>query len=212
MTWDPSIPDTNTSPGLLPTTAAANWGRLQDIVGANHQFNTTAASTDGYHEIVEWNNQAGSVGNNTPLATPGVGQLYTKTASGSEHLCYQKGTDNVTGSYEAILSMFPVRSYVIFNSSGTVLNTSNVWNAASPVVKPGGTGVYRIDFGIAMPSLFYIPIITVQPSNSVSTKLAGSVVNGSILTTSFQVQIWSPAANGTASEAFDSCMVMVIGG
>lgn len=203
MTWDPSIPDTNTSPGLLPTTAATNWTRLQTIVGADHQFNFTAASTDGYHKISHWVNQAGTLSDNTPVPIASVGQLYTKTLNGSEHLCYQKGTDN-TGEYEAVLSLFPVRAAVIFTGTGaigaqTLIGTP--FNVAS--VMKTATGVYTVNFTNALPSTEYIPLAIQNGSNNVWGQVDTIAVGSFVIT----------GQRGTTGKTnFTECRLVVLGG
>lgn len=49
MTFDPNIPNAGQSPGLFPPQNNTNFARLKTIVNADHVFNDTAQSTDGFH-------------------------------------------------------------------------------------------------------------------------------------------------------------------
>lgn len=218
MTFNVSDPAPADKIRNWPSSVTTNeWPRLKAIIEADHTFNNAAGGapdTSGWHKVVRWVNQAGAYGDNTPApitTAPGFGQLYTKTFNGTQHLFYHQGTNGVAAN-EAPLSLWPVRAFALFDSTGAFIVGSTSFNCGAAITKPGGTGVYRMTFDTAMPSAHYMPVITVQPTNSVATKLAGSVVNSSNLTTMVDFQIWSPASNGTASEAFDTCMVMVFGG
>lgn len=56
--------------------------RLQTILGADHQFNLTAAADDGYHNIVHLTQQAPSG------ALAAIGRVYAKSAGGAINLFY----------------------------------------------------------------------------------------------------------------------------
>jgi len=88
MTYDASIPLASDSPGLFPSQAQANFGRLQAIISANHQFNLSAAASDGYHNLIVMTQQAPT----GPLA--GVGRLYVKLIDGSVQLFYMDDLGN----------------------------------------------------------------------------------------------------------------------
>ncbi len=49
MTFDPNIPNAGQSPGLFPPQNNTNFARLKTIINADHVFNDTAQSTDGFH-------------------------------------------------------------------------------------------------------------------------------------------------------------------
>ncbi len=49
MTFDPNIPNAGQSPGLFPAQSNTNYTRLKTIINADHVFNDTAQSTDGFH-------------------------------------------------------------------------------------------------------------------------------------------------------------------
>lgn len=52
MTFDPNIPNAGQSPGLFPPHNNTNFARLKTIINADHVFNDTAQSTDGFHRQV----------------------------------------------------------------------------------------------------------------------------------------------------------------
>ena len=116
-----------------------NWPRLTANFGANHIFNNSAASTDGYHVIAKWSNQAGA-----QVAITGVGQLYTRTITGpntkaTEQLAYIPGTNPVAGDFpEVILTVMPVRACIFFNNAGGAISS---YNATSSHI---ATGIYEV--------------------------------------------------------------------
>lgn len=87
MTYNPNIPlpadKLRNFPGDITTN---NWPRLQTLIGADHQFNTSAAANDGYHKVIHFVNQGG-----TPAAVAGSGELYTKTKDATQALFFQEG-------------------------------------------------------------------------------------------------------------------------
>jgi len=127
LTFNPNLPQVTDKLRQFPGDVTTNnWPRLTANFGANHIFNNSAASTDGYHTIAFWSNQSGA-----QTALTGVGKLYTRTITGpntkaTEQLCYIPGTNPVAGDFpEAVLSVMPVRSCVFFNGSGTAISSYN---------------------------------------------------------------------------------------
>ena len=49
MTFDPNIPNAGQSPGLFPPQNNQNFARIKTIINADHVFNDTTQSTDGFH-------------------------------------------------------------------------------------------------------------------------------------------------------------------
>jgi hypothetical protein len=82
MSFNASVPLNSDSPSIFPTQNQTNMGRLQTIIGADHQFNLSAAADDGYHNLVHLTQQAPAG------ATASVGRLYVKSASGAINLFY----------------------------------------------------------------------------------------------------------------------------
>jgi hypothetical protein len=58
MTFNPANPPNAESPALFPAENRTNMSRLQTLFGADHQFNATAATNDGWHTIVHWVEQS----------------------------------------------------------------------------------------------------------------------------------------------------------
>lgn len=138
-----------------------NFTYLQASVGTDHNFtNLNPSATDGYHKIIHYVNQSGTLGNGTPAPIAGNGQLYTKTITTSvgagEHLCYQQGT-NATNATECCLTAAPIRAAVSFNTLGAILGTAfNVSN----VTYAAATNSYTITFTTNPPSVTYLVLAT----------------------------------------------------
>lgn len=140
MTFNPNLPQVTDKLRQFPGDVTTNnWPRLTANFGANHIFNNSAASTDGYHTIAFWSNQSGA-----QTALTGVGKLYTRTITGpntkaTEQLCYIPGTNPVAGDFpEAVLSVMPLRSCVFINGAGV---TQSSYNCTAARV---ATGQYRV--------------------------------------------------------------------
>lgn len=82
MTFNAAVPLNSDSPSIFPTQNQTNMARLQTIVGADHQFNLSAAADDGYHNLIHLTQQAPSG------ALAATGRLYAKSASGAINLFY----------------------------------------------------------------------------------------------------------------------------
>lgn len=146
MTYNPAIPLNSDSPSIFPAQSQANFTRLQTLVGADHQFNLTAAANDGYHNLIHMTQQSPSG------ALASTGRLYVKVVSGQVNLFYM---DDAGTEYQ-ISPTLPIRASVNFNGTGA--NGAQVirsqFNVAS-VVKTG-TGLYTINFTTPMPNNNYI--------------------------------------------------------
>jgi hypothetical protein len=183
MSYTTNIPNATQSPSLFPGQATTNWTRLKTLINADHQFNDSAASTDGYHKIVRWVNQSGALYDNTPTPIAGVGQLYTKSvttsAGTSEQLCYHQGT-GATASNENCLSLLPIRAYANFN--GRITNGVATLNSSFNITSITRTaaGLYTVVFPTVMPSANYIITINGQPPSA--GVLVGSIRSGGFAT------------------------------
>lgn len=94
MTFDPSIPNPSQSPGLFPTQNATNYARLKTIINADHLFNDTAQSTDGFHRQMTMIDRAIPV---APLPTGANGILYSYLDANSQsQMAFFNGTTNYT--------------------------------------------------------------------------------------------------------------------
>lgn len=164
MTFNPSVPLTGDSPGLFPTQGQANFTRLQTIISKDHQFNNTAATNDGYHNIVHLTAQA-------PDATvvPVSGRLYAKADGvGRLQINYMDDTPTPGPSlnYQVTPSM-PIRAAV--NFTGTTRNSHfNVASVSNP-----STGIYTITFETSspMPTTNYIVQVTGQMQSAGASEI-----------------------------------------
>ena len=69
MTFNPANPANAESPSLFPAENRANMSRLKALFGADHQFNDTVATNDGWHNIVHWVEQGSLIDPLNPTAT-----------------------------------------------------------------------------------------------------------------------------------------------
>lgn len=86
MTFNPSVPLNSDSPATFPAQNQTNMSRLQTLLGADHQFNLSAAADDGYHNLIHMTPQAPTG------ALVGIGRLYVKSISGAIQLFYMDST------------------------------------------------------------------------------------------------------------------------
>lgn len=86
MTFNAAVPLNSDSPAIFPSQNQVNMARLQTLLGANHQFNLTAAADDGYHNLIVMTEQAPTG------ALPGYGRLYVRTNAGVVQLFYMDST------------------------------------------------------------------------------------------------------------------------
>lgn len=82
MSFNAAVPLNSDSPSIFPSQNQTNMSRLQTILGADHQFNLTAAADDGYHNVVHLTQQAPSG------ALAATGRMYVKSAGGAINLFY----------------------------------------------------------------------------------------------------------------------------
>jgi len=150
MTFNPSIPLNSDSPGIFPAQSQTNYSRLQTLVGADHQFNLTAAANDGYHNLIHMTVQAPT----GALAT--TGRAYVKLSAARIHQFYMDDT----GAEYQITPTMPIRAAVNFNGTGAngAKTIRSQFNVAS-VVKTAN-GLYTINFTTAMPDANYIVQVT----------------------------------------------------
>lgn len=164
MTYNALIPLNSDSPALFPAQSQANFTRLQTMIGADHQFNLTAAADDGYHNIIHLTQQAPSG------ALAAIGRLYAKSSAGRIHGFYMDDT----GDEYQITPTMPIRAAVNFDGTGAVgvQVIRSQFNVAS--VNRTATGKYTITFTTAMPDANYIVVIAGMRNAS------GDISNGLI--------------------------------
>lgn len=156
MTFDPSKPQSTDSPGLFPAQSQTNFSRIQTVVGANHQFNLSSASDDGYHNVINLTEQSPS----GPVSPPS-GRLYSKTSGGAMNLF---SMDQNGIGYQISPSM-PIRAAVNFNGTlSSPITPRSSFNVST--VTKSATGRYTISFTTAIPNNNYIVVITGMRSQS----------------------------------------------
>ncbi len=217
MSYNTNIPNPTQSPSLFPGQATTNWTRLKTIINADHQFNDSVASTDGYHKVVRWVNQAGALGDNTPVSIAGVGQLYTKSVTQmvgvvpttSEQICYQKGTGAVAAS-EASLSILPVRAYANFNGNAGIVNRESF----NCVITRTGLGRYTLTFDVANqpPSDRYIAIGSAGRADAATTSMVFQHAPGVYATNHTTILFNFMITNGAQPVDGDVINVVIVGG
>lgn len=181
MTFNPAIPLNSDSPSIFPGQSQTNYGRVQTLLGADHQFNLTAAANDGYHNLVHLTQQAPS----GVLAA--TGRFYAKSSASRIHAFYM---DDQGSEYQMTPSM-PIRAAVNFDgTSGVGIQTMrSQFNVAS--VTKTSTGNYTIAFTTAMPDANYIVQITGMRDDSSKVTIASvrgsGTYSNSVTTTSVKV-------------------------
>lgn len=86
MTFNAAVPLNSDSPSIFPAQNQTNMARLQTLIGADHQFNLSAAANDGYHNLIHLTQQAPSG------ALAATGRLYVKSTGGIIQLFYMDDT------------------------------------------------------------------------------------------------------------------------
>lgn len=147
MSYDPGIPNSADSPAIFPAQAQTNWGRLQTIIGADHQFNLPAGADDGYHTVVHMPPQS------SPGALAGVGQLYGKT--NQNVVPYWRYPDNGSGAVPEC-NLVPVLACGRWDENGAAVST--LFNCTG--AKVGTTFTLTITSVPLESPATWIPIVT----------------------------------------------------
>lgn len=141
MTYSASIPLSTDSPALFPSQSQDNFSRLQALISADHQFNATSASNDGYHNLVHL-----QIPTPAPSgALSSIGRLYTKTSSGIVQLFYMDsgGTEyQLTPQTATEVSKIVGSASLGSNGTTTAFNPSYSYTGFG-VVFINGTNVQR---------------------------------------------------------------------
>lgn len=181
MTYNPAVPLNSDSPSIFPAQSQTNFARLQTLVGADHQFNLSAASNDGYHNLVHMTIQAPSG------ALASTGRFYAKSSASRVHAFYMDDT----GAEYQITPTMPIRASVNFNGTGGVgaQTIRSQFNVAS--VNKVSTGVYVVNFTTAMPDANYTVQITGMRNDSTKVAIASvygnATYSSSVTTTSVKI-------------------------
>lgn len=172
MSYDPNVPNFNTSPGLFPTKCNTNFARLQTIINADHMFNDSAASTDGIHK------QVTLLTRDAPGALAvGDGILYTKLVTGVSQLYFYNGTTDMKIT-PAISLGATVKACVNFDGTGALgtLPSGKIrsqFNVSSVV--HDSTGGYTINFATPLADENYIVLLCGMRGESSSKPVFGYV-------------------------------------
>ena len=175
MTFNAAVPLNSDSPSTFPAQNQVNMARLQTLLGADHQFNLSAAADDGYHNVIHMTQQAPTG------ALAATGRLYAKSSAGRIHAFY---IDDIGTDYQLTPSM-PIRASVNFNGVAGVSVRSS-YNVSS--VTRTSTGRYTVNFTNAMPDANYIVQVTGMRNSSGSlatTCVEGSSTYSNSVTTTF---------------------------
>lgn len=189
MTFNAAVPLNSDSPGIFPAQNQMNMARLQTILGADHQFNLSAAANDGYHNLVHLTIQAPSG------ALASTGRTYVKSVAGRVHSFYM---DDTGAEYQITPSM-PIRAAVNFNGTGAIgaQTIRSQFNVAS--VMKTATGLYTINFSTAMPDANYIVQITGMRNTAggpaTGTVLGSPTYSSSVTTTSVKIKFIGGSAS-----------------
>lgn len=148
MTFNPSVPLNSDSPSIFPAQNQTNMSRLQILLGADHQFNLTAAADDGYHNLIHLTQQAPA----GVLAA--TGRAYVKSTGGLIQLFYM---DDAGREYQISPGIL---ASVNFNGTGavgaqTLRSSSNVTS-----VMKTATGLYTVNFTTPIANVNYIVNVT----------------------------------------------------
>jgi len=180
MSFNPAIPLNSDSPSIFPAQSQTNYSRLQTLLGADHQFNLTAAANDGYHNLIHMTVQAPS----GVLAT--TGRSYVKLSAARIHQFYMDDT----GAEYQITPTLPIRASVNFNGTGAVgaQVIRSQYNVTS-VVKTTN-GAYTVNFTTPMPDANYMVQITGMRDTNLSIMgfvTGNATYSNSVTTTSVKI-------------------------
>jgi len=120
MTFNPAVPLNGDSPAIFPSQNQVNMARLQTIIGADHQFNLTAAADDGYHNVIHLTQQAPTG------ALAATGRLYCRSNGPNIQLFYMddSGVENQITPFDFQNPSKVFGSTVL--ASGATVNIFNV--------------------------------------------------------------------------------------
>jgi len=140
MTYNASVPQNSDSPSIFPAQAQTNFTRLLTVVGADHQFNLSAAANDGYHNLIHMTQQVAPAG-----ALAATGRLYVKIQGPAVQLFYM---DDLGVEHQ----ITPIYDIAPFKVSG---NTISLASGASAIIYPTPAFDYT-GFGMA----FYVGTVS----------------------------------------------------
>lgn len=212
MPYQTNIPNASQSPGLFPSQAQENFTRLKTLVAANHKFNDSTATDDGYHQLVKILPTASADVPNDAT----VGQLFSNTSVTDFPLSYKDAGNNLF----QITPMIPVRAAINFSGTGSsgALNAGGntvrySYNVNTATSTKDGTGLYTIRFTTALSNNNYIVLITGRRniSNAVAfgNVLCSPTYGNSVSTTFVKIEFTNEDGS---SRDVDMGNVYIIGG
>ncbi len=184
MTFNALIPLASDSPGLFPAQCQTNWSRLQTIISADHQFNLSAATNDGYHTLIRLIPQAPSG------VLLGTGRLYSKSALGQINLHYMDdagteylmtppwalSTQKIAGSISLASGASTNALNVSYDFTGfgfVFINGLNVQRTYSFMRSGSAVDIKELDDnqgGVSRPSLQFVGTILTARNNDSSSQ------------------------------------------
>lgn len=177
MTFSVTVPNASQSPGLFPAQANTNFTRLKTITDADHQFNDTAAATDGYHKRVSYINQP------TLPAVPASANAIGYSLSvdmGTNPAVFR---DEVFSRNAQGVHVMAARAQVLFQGRNTpgACTLYSAYNVAS-VTRGASAGLYTVTFSRNMPTAQYSTFGIAQASPGFS--LIVNMLSGTVYTDS----------------------------
>jgi hypothetical protein len=156
MTYNPNAPNASQSPGLFPTQANTNFGRLKTLIQGDHQFNDSVQTTDGKHLQVTLINRA--VPSSLPAGT--IGMVYARTISGVRNLYWYDGTVVEQLTNTALVNPVPVLAAVNFDgtTAANPMTMRSNYNITS--VQRTSTGNFTINFTTPIPNNRFVVQVT----------------------------------------------------
>lgn len=147
MTFSASVPLSSDSPSTFPAQNQTNMSRLETIIGNDHQFNGTAASNDGYHNLINMTIQAPSG------ALASTGRLYAKS---NVNIYPYYMDDNGVEQQLAGQNSIAASGYTTL-PGGVIMQ----WGTKS---SPGTSG--SVTFGLTFPTAIFQVQLTLQHTGS----------------------------------------------
>lgn len=144
MPYQTTVPNSAQSPSLFPSQGQENFARLKTILGANHKFNDSTATDDGYHQNIQM----------LPISTPAndgtIGQAFVNSSDATNQLWFKDGLNRVF----QVTPTIPIYAACSFFWTGAVISYRSQFNVSS--VTRISAGIYQINFTTALPSVNYI--------------------------------------------------------
>lgn len=203
MTFDATKPDASQSPSLAPAQIQTNWSRVKTLVDADHQFNDTAATNDGFHNQVSFLNN-----NITSLPATKNAVMYSKNGD----LGTGTNRDEVYSRNASLECPFALRAFVMFDGRAT--NGACTLNSAFNVsgVSRTAEGLYTVTFSALLTDKFVVSCVAQSGAANkirVLQPLRGAAYTTAQTTTTLNLQCYNAGEN---LRDFTSAHVLIFGG